>query len=68
MSTPKKFTLKLTRSQLVTLHFAMNNYRHILRSEISRPSRAHGPAESAAAIIDLDELAEAIPAIPQVNR
>jgi hypothetical protein len=58
MSKPKLYTLKLTHEQAVTAHFAITNYREMLRAEIKTPTRPHGPAESAMALLDLEALAE----------
>jgi hypothetical protein len=59
------FTLKLNRDRLVTLHFAINNYRVLLENEIKTPTRPHGPAESAMSLLDLEELAKIVPAVPE---
>lgn len=55
----RPYTLKMTKGQAVSLHFAMLNYRLQLRSEIDKPTRPHGQAESAMALSDLEELESA---------
>lgn len=59
MTRPKTFTLVLTYNQAVTLHFAIVAYAQILRAEIEKPTRPHGPSESAAALTGVKDLARA---------
>ena len=71
MKKPKKFELVLSYSEAVTAYYAVVNYIAILRAEIVRPTRDHGPAELAAALADAEplrvKLVEAIDSLQSVR-
>ena len=46
----------MTREEASTAYFGMQNYVALLKAEIKHPSRAHGPAESAMALVDAEPL------------
>ncbi len=52
----KRVVLELLPSEFITLQFAIRNYRAQLEAEIKKPTRDHGPAESAMALCDVEEL------------
>jgi hypothetical protein len=54
----KRKTFDLTYHQAITAVFALRNYINLLQAEIKNPTRAHGPAEAAAALCDAQPLSE----------